>query len=143
MIDAVHDLFDRYRQFAEQGLRDELNYEELASCYADEFIASGPQGVMTGRNDASLVEVMRAGYARYRAIGTKRMAIRTTAVDVIDEMHCIAHIGWRATYGREGMDDLDIDFEVHYLLRVERGAAKIFGWIAGDEAGLLKKHGIG
>jgi hypothetical protein len=50
--------------------------EEVSSLYASEFIAVLSAGVLTGRNDDQLKQVMAQGYAHYRAIGTKEMRIR-------------------------------------------------------------------
>ena len=35
-----------------------------------------------------------------------------------------------------------LDFDVHYLVQVLEGIARVFGWIAGDEEAVLKRHGI-
>jgi len=142
MNDVVHQFFDRYRQLFQDGIDGTVDTDALSRCYAREFIAAGPQGVLGGKNDAQFVGALRAGYARYRAIGTRRMAVRAIRVDAIDALHCLAHVDWRATYARPGRDDVDIDFQVHYLMQFADGEPAIFGWIAGDEQEVLRRHGI-
>ena len=68
---AVRKLFERYESFFNRSLGDAVDMDEVASLYASDFIAASPAGVMTGKNDDQLKQVMEQGYARYRAIGTK------------------------------------------------------------------------
>lgn len=115
---------------------------EVAALYASEFIAASPAGVMAGKNDEQLKQVMAQGFARYRAIGTKEMRIRNVRLSSIDDCHCVAHVAWTATYARNDQPDVAIDFDVHYLVQKLDGEPKVFGWISGDEQALLVKHGI-
>lgn len=140
---AVRRLFERYERFFMRALGGDLDGAEAASLYAAEFIAATPAGVAGGKNDAAFVAAMAQGYARYRAIGTRAMTVRAVRLSPIDDLHCVAHVGWTATYARPGRDDVAIDFEVHYLVQVLDGAAKVFGWVSGDEEALLKQHGVG
>ena len=48
-------------------------------------------------------------------------------------------------FERMEADDLPetaIDFEVHYLVRLAEGEARVFGWMSGDEQALLRQHGV-
>ena len=143
MMDAVvRKLFERYERLFNQSLGGDLNIDEVASLYAPEFIAASPAGVMTGKNDDKLKQVMTQGYARYRAIGTKEMRIRNIRISPIDEHHCVAHVAWTATYARKDRPDTSIDFDVHYFVQKLDNEPKVFGWVSGDEQALLKEHGI-
>ncbi len=73
---SVRKLFERYERCFKQSLRGDIEMDEVASLYASDFLAASPAGVMTGKNDDQLKQVMAQGYARYRAIGTKEMRIR-------------------------------------------------------------------
>ncbi|MBZ9856304.1 nuclear transport factor 2 family protein [Mesorhizobium sp. CA13] len=139
---SVKRFFERYQQFFKASLGGSMDMDEAASLYTSEFIAASPAGVVTGKNDDQLKQVMAQGYAHYRAIGTKEMRIRDIRISPIDEHHCVAHVAWTATYARKGQADVGIDFDVHYLVRKLDGEPKIFGWVSGDEQALLKKHGI-
>jgi hypothetical protein len=142
METAVRKLFERYESLFRRSLGGDLDMDETASLYASEFIAASPAGVMTGKNDDQLKQVMQQGYARYRAIGTKGMRIRRLRLSPIDEHHCVAHVSWTATYARKDQSETAIDFDVHYLVQTLNGQAKVFGWVSGDEQALLKQHGI-
>lgn len=140
---AVRRLFDRYERFFMRALGGDLDESEAASLYAAEFIAATPAGVMSGKNDDGFLATMAQGYERYRAIGTKAMKVRAVRVSPIDALHCVAHVAWKATYARDGRDDVSIDFVVHYLVQARGGEPKVFGWVSGDEEALLKQHGVG
>ena len=139
---AVRKLFERYERFFNRSLHADIDMDEMVSLYASDFIAASPAGVMAGKNDDELKEAMAQGYAHYRAIGTKEMRIRDVRLSQVDELHCVAHVAWTATYARKDRADTNIDFDVHYLVQTLGGKAKVFGWISGDEQALLKKHGI-
>jgi hypothetical protein len=142
METGVRKFFERYESFFNQSLGGDTDMDEVAALYASEFIAASPAGVMTGKNDDQLKQVMAQGYARYRAIGTKEMRIRGVLLSPIDDHHCVAHVAWTATYAREDQPDVAIDFDVHYFVQMLDGEPKVFGWVSGDEQALLKKHGI-
>lgn len=142
METAVTRLFERYERFFNKSLGGDIDMDEMASLYASEFIAASPAGVAAGKNDEKLKQMMTGGYAHYRKIGTKEMHIRNLRSSPIDECHCIAHVAWTASYARKDLPDVKIDFDVHYLVRRTGAEAKVFGWVAGDEHALLKKHGI-
>jgi hypothetical protein len=139
---AVRTLFALYECAFRQALAAEPDPEAVARLYAPEFIAASPAGVRTGRNDAQFLHVMAEGYARYRQIGTRDMRIRDIALSPIDDHHCVARVGWTATYARDDLPETVLDFDVHYLVQVLEGIARVFGWIAGDEEAVLKRHGI-
>jgi hypothetical protein len=139
---SVRAFFDRYESFFNRSLGGDVDMDEVAALYASEFVAASPAGVMTGKNDDQLKQVMAQGYARYRAIGTKEMRIRNVSLSPIDDHHCVAHVAWTATYARKDQPDVAIDFDVHYFVQKLDGELKVFGWVSGDEQALLRKHGI-
>jgi hypothetical protein len=143
MDDAVQALFKRHAQMFNDGLAGTFDPATAGQNFAQEFIASSPQGVMAGKNDASLGKGMESGYARYRKSGAKGMCLKHIAITPIDALHCLARVSWISWYQRKDGTDAKIDFDVHYFVRIEDGAAKIFGWVSGDEDALLKQHGIG
>ncbi|MEK1899997.1 MAG: nuclear transport factor 2 family protein [Rhizobium sp.] len=140
---AVSKLFERYERLFRQALAGKADMDEVASLYASDVIAASPAGVMSGKNDEEFKRMMIQGYEHYRSIGTKEMMLRHVRLSPIDESHCVAHVAWRATYARKNQPDAKIDFDVHYLVQVLDGEAKVFGWVSGDEQALLKQHGIG
>lgn len=139
---SVRRLFERYESFFNRSLGGDMDGDELAALYASEFIAASPAGVMAGKNDDQLKQAMAQGYARYRAMGTREMRIRSVRLAAIDDHHCVAHVAWTATYARQDRSDTVIDFDVHYLVQQLDGEPKVFGWVSGDEQAVLRKHGI-
>ncbi len=142
METSVRKLFERYERVFNAALHGDVDMDDVAALYAADFIAASPAGVMTGKNDEQLKQVMAQGYARYRAIGTKEMRIRGLRISPMDERHCVAHVAWRATYARNDKPDVTIDFDVHYLVQRLGAEPKVFGWVSGDEQAVLKEHGI-
>jgi hypothetical protein len=139
---SVRKFFDRYERCFNRSLGGDMNMDEVAALYASEFIAASPAGVMAGKNDEQLKQLMAQGYARYRAIGTKEVRIRNVRVSSIDDYHCVAHVAWTATYSRKDQPDVAIAFDVHYFVQNVDGEPRVFGWVSGDEQALLRKHGI-
>lgn len=139
---SVRQLLERYENFFSRAVRGDMNVDEVATLYASEFIGASPAGVRAGKNDDQFRQVMLQGYAHYRAIGTRDMRIRDVRLSPINEHHCVAHVAWTASYGRQGQDDVAIDFEVHYLVQHLGEEPRIFGWVSGDEQALLREHGI-
>lgn len=139
---SVRELFERYERLFNQALGGDVDVREVASLYASSFIAATPAGVMTGRNNDQLKQVMSQGYARYRAMGTKQMRIRAVRVSPLDEHHSVVQVEWTGTYARKNQPDVAIDFDVHYFVRTADGRSKVFGWVSGDEQALLSQHGI-
>jgi hypothetical protein len=142
MQTGVRILFGRYEQSFKRALIGDVDMDQIASLYAPEFIASTPGGVVTGKNDEKLKQVMAEGYSRYRAQGMKDMAMRDLRIAPIDEQHCVAHVVWTATNARKDRADIAIEFDVHYFVRELNSEPRVFGWVSGDEQALLKQHGI-
>lgn len=142
MEDRIRRFFARYEQVFLRALAGDPDLDEVAGLYAEEFIAAYPGGVKAGRNDSTLLETMRQGYARYRAIGTRDMRVQGLWLSVLDDLHCVAHVSWRATYARPDLPETAIDFDVHYLVQLREAGPGVFGWVAGDEMAVLKEHGV-
>jgi hypothetical protein len=142
METSVRTFFERYESFFNRSLDGDVDADEIATLYASEFIAATPTGVMAGKNDDQLKQIMTQGYARYREIGTKDMRLRDVHVSPIDDYHCVAHVAWTATYARKDQPDVTIDFDVHYFIQKLDEEPKVFGWVSGDEQALLRKHNV-
>lgn len=139
---AVRQLFSRYQAVTTQALRGVTDGDEIASLYAAEMIAASPQGVRGVRNDAQMHEAMTQAHARWREIGTREMRILDLHLTAVDAAHVIARARWRATYARDDLPQTVIVFDVHYLVQVLDGTARVFGWITGDEEAVLRQHGV-
>lgn len=142
MEEQVRALFRRYQEFFMNSLAGRFDRDAVKALYASEFIDASPAGVMAGKNDEALIAAMAQGYEHYRKIGTKEMTVRGIRISPVDDLHCVAHVAWTAVYQRDDLPRTAIDFDVHYLVQVRDGEAKVFGWMAGDENALLKERGV-
>lgn len=142
MDEQIRVFFAQYERLFNDALGGEANLDQLSRFYSDEFIAAGPNGVRTGKNDDQLKKVMAQGYEHYRAIGTKSMHVRHVSCHDIDRGHCVARVEWTAGYESAHGKRIDVDFEVHYLIEMRGVEPRIFGWVAGDEESLLREKGI-
>jgi len=140
--DILENFFRRYEQFFTQSLNGEVDVNEMSALYAQEFIAASPLGVMAGKNDSQFQQALAQGYEQYRKIGTKGMRVREVSISPIDELHCVAHVAWTATYANVNNPNIAIDFDVHYLMQEINNKPQIFGWISGNEQELLKEYGV-
>lgn len=141
--DALETFFQQYERFFMQSLSGGVDGDEVSELYAPEFIAASPIGVLTGKNDAGFRKVLSDGYEQYRKIGTKGMRVRGVEMSQIDDHHCVANVAWTASYEIANKQQVDIDFDVHYLMQELSGKLRIFGWISGNEQELLKQYGVG
>ena len=140
--DALGRFFQRYERFFMQSLSGDIDGDEMSELYAPEFIAASPIGVLAGKNDVGFRQALSDGYEQYREIGTKGMRIRGVEMSQIDALHCVANVAWTASYEVANKQQIDIDFDVHYLMQELNGKLRIFGWISGNEQELLKQHGV-
>lgn len=109
--------------------------------FSESFIGAGPGTVMTGDNDESFAETLEKGYAFYKSIGTRHMAVLGLETTVIDPTHFLVKVSYRARYDKGG-ETIEIDFPVSYFLEMREGHPKIFGFVAGDEMALYRQYGL-
>lgn len=50
--------------------------------------------------------------------------------------------GKNASYEKLENQQIDIDFDVYYLMQELNGTLRVFGWISGDEQEALKQYGV-
>ena len=142
MKQRVVELFGRYERAFNSALAGDGDLDEVAGLYANVFISAVPAGIFAGTNDDKLREAMKAGFERYRAIGTQRMEVKDVRVAPINPQHALAFVDWLATYDKVG-EEVAIPFTNAYFVRLQDDGAKVFGWVTGDEEAELRKHGIG
>ena len=141
MEQAVAELFARYERLFAEVLAGREEAAAFAALYTDDVIGAAPQGVVAGRT-ADYLGLLAQGFARYRALGTQEMRVTGLDVTPIDAGHCLARVGWSASYARDDLPPVTIAFDVHYLVRLHGPEARVFGWIAGDEEEALRRHGV-
>lgn len=69
------------------------------------------------------------------------MTIDKIDITPIDAYHYQAKIHWKAHYEQTKLE-VDIEFDVIYLLQYLNNKLEIFAYITGDEQAELRKHGL-
>ncbi len=143
-IVVIERFFEAYAAQFARALSDppEVDVEATAGVFADCFVEAGPRGVGCGRNDDTFRARIPLGYAFYRQIGIRSMAVTTLAPSQLDERHWGVRVGWTAGYDDRAGRTGEVAFEVIYFVRMTGAGPKIFAYITGDEEGQLRALGL-
>lgn len=133
--------FESYVAAYNRSLGDDVDAAAIRNHFAESFIGAGPQGVMAGNNDETFTQTLKKGYAFYRAIGTKEMALDGLEVSEPEPQHFVVKIAYRATYEKKGKTTV-IPFSVTYIVQERDSELRIFAFMAGDEMALYREHGL-
>lgn len=134
--------FESYANLYNRALAGDDVFGEIMNRFSPRFIAAGPQGVSTGKHGAAFRRLLTKGYEFYRSIGTRKMTAKRVETTPIDANHTMAKVFYCSEYAKPDGSPLKIEFDVTYLLDVSTTKPKIFGFIAGDEMGLYRQHGL-
>lgn len=134
--------FESYANLYNRALAGENVFDEIAARFSPRFIAAGPEGVSTGKHGAAFRRALAKAYTFYRSIGTRKMVAKRVETTPIDANHSMAKVSYCAEYRKPDGSPLKLDFQVTYLLDVSTTKPKIFGFVAGDEMGLYRQHGL-
>lgn len=134
--------FESYANLYNRALAGENVFAELAGRFSPQFIAAGPDGVQTGKQGAAFRRQLEKAYRFYRQIGTKKMTAKRVETTKIDERHSVAKVHYCADYEKPDGSPLKLEFEVTYFMDISTVKPKIFGFVAGDEMGLYRQHGL-
>lgn len=142
-IVVIERFFEAYAAQFARALADppEVDAEATAAAFADCFVEAGPRGVVCGRNDGTFRAQIPQGYAFYRGIGIRSMAVATLVPSQLDARHWGVRVGWSAAYERDGKAGT-VAFEVVYLLQMTGAGPKIFAYVTGDEEAELRRLGL-
>jgi hypothetical protein len=110
--------------------------------FADCFIESGPAGVLCAKNDEQFIEKIEQGLQFYKSIGSRSMQVVAKDVTRIDGLHALVKATWHYTAIKKDKEEVEIDFDIFYLLRIENEKVKIITYIAGDEQKVLAEKGL-
>jgi predicted ester cyclase len=139
---VIKQFFDEYAERFNRSLAGEhIEARDVAGSFAEHFVEASPAGVNGGKNGMLFRWLIPAGMAHYKKIGTTRMNIDNVDVETIDPMHALAKVHWDSSYEKDGKSE-HIEFDVTYLLHFEGAKPKIFAYITGDEAKILREHGL-
>lgn len=142
MEELVRGVIESYERAFGRCLTGEVGVDEVARLFTGAFFVAGRSGVTTGDRE-DFEEGMAENFAIYRQrrlIGKRMKEMRVTP---IDQRHSVASVTWTFIYQRPDGEELHLDGDIHYLVQVRDGEAKIFGWIpSGDHSGPLREHWI-
>lgn len=141
---TIRNFFDRYARITNRALQAPpvTDSEELAACFAPYFVGSAPQGVFGSANDANFLTVMEKGFAHYRQIGGKAMAITDVRVRPLDAVHASAEVDWDFAYRNSAGTEGNVRFTNIYFVTTAGGQPKIFAYITADEEKAKREHGL-
>jgi hypothetical protein len=136
--------FRGYIDAFNRSLGDTVDAAGIRAHFADCFVGASPAGIECGANDDAFAARLEQGYAFYKKIGTKRIALRQLEATAIDDLHHhhLVKVFYRADYRKRTGETVSIDFYVTYLVQTREGASRIFAFIAGDEMEAYRKHGL-
>ncbi len=134
--------FESYANLYNRALAGENVFGDIAARFSPRFIAAGPDGVSTGRQDAAFRRLLAKGYAFYRSIGTRKMTAKRVETTRIDANHVMSKVYYCADYRKPDGSDIKLEFDVTYFLDVSTTKPKIFGFVSGDEMALYREHGL-
>ena len=135
--------FSNYVAVFNRSLKDGAGADAVRASYAEYFVSAGAGGaVMGGANDDRYAEVLRQGAGFYRAVGLQGMRLIKVEVTPIDAAHDMVRPYFHADYKKKNGEALPIEFDVVYMLQRREGGPKIFAFVAGDEMGLYRQHGL-
>lgn len=140
--DDIGQFFTGYAGAFNRALAGESVLADIADHFAACVIESHAGGVICGANDEAFITILEKGYAHYLSIGTQRMTVTGVDSYPITDDHSVATVHWRGAYLTKTGREVTIDFDVHYFVKRDKGALKIFGFIAGDEQGALRRAGV-
>lgn len=119
-----------------------VDIEGVMQSFADFFVGASPVGVQGGKNGVRFRLMIRRGFAFYRKIGTTAMNVSSLRVNRLDGMHYMAKVNWDSRYVTKRGARKRIRFTNIYFLQIWKGRPRIFAYITGDEAKVLKENGV-
>lgn len=139
----VRAFFDAYaRRFNDALAGKAVDTRGVTDAFADYFVEASPAGVRGGRNGLLFRLRIPFGFRHYRKLGTKAMRILKIEVTALDDLHLTARVHWDSRYVRKDGSPVHIEFDNLYFVQMQHGEPRIFAYVTGDEALLLKQHGL-
>lgn len=137
----IRQFFSDYEQAFADGLAGKPDIKTTCGAFAHSFVEASQLGVQGYTNDNVFKDNIAKGFEFYRSIGTKTMVIDTMDITQIDAYHYQVKAHWKAHYTQVKLE-LDLEFDVIYMVQHLNNELEIFAYINGDEQLLLRKHGL-
>lgn len=139
--EKIRQFFADYEKAFEKGIAGKPDVMGTVNSFAHVFVEASPLGIIGGTNDNKFRDAIPKGFDFYRKIGTKSMTIEKIDITAIDAYHYQAKVHWKAHYEQTKLQ-VDIEFDVIYLLQYLNNKLEIFAYITGDEQAALRNHGL-
>ncbi len=134
---ALELFFDDYANHTDKG-----NVPELIACFADVFLAAGPQGAKPVRA-ADFALALPKRYKLFESMGCRSTELIGMHETRLDERHVSARTEWRLTFERPGAESEQIVVASTFLIDAGAGPFRILLYLAhSDIMEVLKQRGI-
>ena len=118
------------------------NVPELVACFAEVFLAAGPQGAKPVRA-ADFALALPKRYKLFDSIGCRSTELTGLHETRLDERHVSARTEWRLTFEKPGAEAQQIVVESTFLIDVGVEPFRILLYLAhSDIMEVLKQRGI-
>ena len=133
----VEQFLHQYANHTDKG-----NVPELTACFADTFIAGGPQGAMAVRaSDFGLALPKR--YQLFERMGCRKTELIALEETRLDARYVSARTRWRLTFERDGDEPRPIEVESTYLVDTGAEPFRFLVYIAHEDImEVLRQHRI-
>lgn len=144
-MDAINqklvDFFDAYeKRFNDAITTAKVDVDATAHAFAGCFVEASPAGIICGKNDEEFKERTKKGYAFYKSVGTQSMKIVKKEITLLNEWHALAKIYWKTDIIKKDKSEINIEFNVFYLVQMLNEQIKIFAYITEDEEKAFKDN---
>lgn len=132
------DLRQFFEEYAQHSFRQP---QALTSFYAADFIAAGPQGSRSYRNDDKFVEWLDQMETFNKQTGLTGMQVEAVREIPMGEAFTMATVTWAATYKKTG--DQPITFDISYCISFVEDTPRIILFISHeDQESVMKEKGL-
>jgi len=134
---SIERFFETYAIHTDKG-----NVSELIKCFADVFLAAGPQGAKPVLA-ADFALALPKRYKLFESMGCRSTELISLRQDWLDERHVAARTEWRLTFERPGAKPEQIVVESTFLIDSGAEPFRILLYLAhSDIMEVLKQRGI-
>lgn len=134
--ERLEEFFRRYASlaFAEEPAK-------LAELYDASFLAAGPKGGATFKNDESFLAWLRELHAFNAKVGMTSLTFSEIHEVPVGGGYSLATVTWAAAFERTG--SVPVRFKISYLLRETEPHLKVAAYVSHeDQEDVMRAHGL-
>jgi hypothetical protein len=133
----IENFFTEYANHTDKG-----NVPEIIACYAEVFLAGGPQGAQPVRA-ADFALALPKRYQLFASMGCRTTHLIGLQENWLDARYVAVRTQWRLAFERPGAERLPIVVESTHLVDAAVEPFRILVYLAhSDIMEVLKRHGI-